>query len=57
MAEHELEFASDEERKAFDTMLKAKVLEALADPRPLVPHEEVVASMKQLHKDRTRRAA
>ena len=57
MAEHELEFASDEERKAFDTMLKARVLEALADPRPLVPHEEVVASMKQLHKDRIRRAA
>jgi hypothetical protein len=40
------EFASTEEAEAHDTWFRARVQEALADTRPDVPHDEVVARVK-----------
>ena len=42
----ESEFASTEEAEAHDAWFRAKVQEALADSRPDVPHDEVVARVK-----------
>ena len=42
----ESEFASTEEAEAYDAWFRAKVQEALADTRPDVPHDEVVARVK-----------
>lgn len=42
----ESEFASTEEAEAHDAWFRAKVQEALADTRPDVPHDEVVARVK-----------
>jgi len=37
------EFATTEEAEAHDAWVRAKVREALADTRPLVPHDQAVA--------------
>ena len=42
----ESEFASTEEAEAYDAWFRARVQEALADTRPDVPHDEVVARVK-----------
>ena len=42
----ESEFASTEEAEAHDAWFRAKVQEALADTRPDIPHDEVVAQVK-----------
>lgn len=42
----ESEFASTEEAEAYDAWFRARVEEALADERPDVPHDEVVARVK-----------
>ena len=42
----ESEFASTEEAEAYDAWFRAKVQEALADTRPDVAHDEVVARVK-----------
>ena len=42
----ESEFASTEEAEAYDVWFRAKVQEALDDPRELIPHDEVVARVK-----------
>ncbi|MES2860670.1 MAG: stability determinant [Pseudomonadota bacterium] len=42
----ESEFASTEEAEAYDVWFRAKVQDALADTRPDVPHDEVVARVK-----------
>ena len=36
------------EPEGYDAWFRAKVQEALDDPRPGIPHEEVMAEMKQL---------
>lgn len=44
----ESEFASTEEAEAYDAWFRAKVEKSLADPRPPLPHEQVMAEMKAL---------
>ena len=44
----ESEFASTEEAEAYDVWFRAKVREALADPRPGIPHEQVMAEMQAI---------
>jgi hypothetical protein len=42
----ESEFASTEEAEAYDVWFRAKVQEALTNPGPDIPHDEVVARIK-----------
>ena len=42
------EFDTEEEAEAYDVWFRAKVEAALADPRPRIPHDEVMAEMHQL---------
>ncbi|RDJ21488.1 type II toxin-antitoxin system ParD family antitoxin [Bosea caraganae] len=44
--------ALEREEREFDAILKAKVEEALADPRPSIPAEEVFAELRALHASR-----
>ena len=44
----ESEFASTEEAEAYDVWFRAKVREALDDPRPGIPHEQVMAEMQAI---------
>ncbi len=39
------EFATQEEADSYDRWFRAKVQEALDDPRPGIPHDEVMARM------------
>lgn len=38
--------ALEREEEALDALLRARIAESLADPRPSVPHEEVVAALR-----------
>ncbi|WP_292259179.1 hypothetical protein [Brevundimonas sp.] len=40
------EFATTEEAEAYDVWFRAKVQESLDDPRPPIPHDEVVRRVK-----------
>jgi hypothetical protein len=42
------EFGSAEEEAAYLKWLKKKVTESLADPRPPVPHEQVMAEIDEI---------
>ena len=42
------EFATEEEAAAYDAWLRQKVAASLADPRPPVPHDEVMAEMRAI---------
>lgn len=44
--------ALEREEREFDAVLKAKVEEALADPRPSIPAAEVFAELRALHASR-----
>ena len=44
----ESEFASTEEAEAYDLWFRAKVEEALNDPRPGIPHDQVMAEMQAI---------
>lgn len=44
----ESEFASTEEAEAYDAWFRAKVREALDDPRPGIPHDQVMAEMQAI---------
>ncbi|MFA4894223.1 hypothetical protein [Brevundimonas sp.] len=44
----ESEFASTEEAEAHDAWFRAKVREALDDPRPGIPHDQVMAEMQAI---------
>jgi hypothetical protein len=44
----ESEFATTEEAEAYDLWFRAKVREALDDPRPGIPHEQVMAEMQAI---------
>ena len=51
------EFGSEEEEQAYLRWLEAKVAESLADPRPPVPHDEVMAEMRQIIDEARKRQA
>ena len=42
------EFATTEEAEAYDAWFRAKVEAALADPRPGIPHDRVMAEMRAI---------
>jgi hypothetical protein len=42
------EFGSPEEAAAYEAWLKQKVAASLADPRPPVPHDEVMAGIQAI---------
>ncbi len=44
----ESEFASTEDAEAYDAWFRAQVERSLADTRPPIPHEQVMAEMKAL---------
>jgi hypothetical protein len=51
------EFASAEEEAAYDVWYRKQVQEALDDPRPKIPHDEAMASVRaNLAKARTKSA-
>ena len=41
-------FASTAEAEAYDAWFRTKVREALDDPRPGIPHEQVMAEMQAI---------
>ena len=51
------EFGSEEEEQAYLRWLEAKVAKSLADPRPPVPHDEVMAEMRQIIDEARKRQA
>ncbi|KQS04593.1 stability determinant [Sphingomonas sp. Leaf357] len=53
----ESEFASTEEAEAYDAWFRAKVQAALDSDEPGIPHEEVMAEMRQIIDDARARAA
>jgi hypothetical protein len=42
----ESEFATPEEAAAYDRWFRAQVQEAIDDPRPSIPHDQVMARMR-----------
>lgn len=42
------EFETIEKAAAYEKWLKEKVAAALADPRPPVPHDQVMAEMREI---------
>lgn len=42
------EFATPEEAAAYEEWLRAKVAASLADERPSIPHDEVMAEMRAI---------
>lgn len=47
------EFETEEEAEAYDRWFRAKVERSLADPRPGIPHDQVMAEMKKLIAEKT----
>jgi antitoxin ParD1/3/4 len=46
--------ALDREEQALDAILKARVEEALADPAPSIPQDEVFAALRARHESRSK---
>ncbi|ANP06955.1 antitoxin [Escherichia coli] len=42
------EFETVEQENSYNEWLRAKVAASLADPRPAIPHDEVMAEMENL---------
>ncbi|HAX0302214.1 antitoxin [Escherichia coli] len=42
------EFETIEQENSYNEWLRAKVAASLADPRPAIPHDEVMAEMEKL---------
>ncbi len=42
------EFETTEQENNYNEWLRAKVASSLADPRPSIPHDEVMAEMENL---------
>ncbi|EFN7975825.1 antitoxin [Escherichia coli] len=42
------EFETVEQENSYNKWLQAKVAASLSDPRPAIPHDEVMAEMEQL---------
>jgi hypothetical protein len=49
------DFASEEEAEAYNIWFRANVQAALADPRPGIPHDQVMSEMRAII-DKHRRA-
>lgn len=52
----ESEFATTEEAEAYDVWFRRKVERSLADPRPALPHDQVMAEMRALIDSRRKKA-
>lgn len=52
----ESEFETTEEAEAYDAWFRAKVQEALDDPSPGIPHDQVMAEMRALIESKRRKA-
>ena len=48
----ESEFATEEEAETYDRWFRARVQASLDDPRPNIPHDEVITEMRRLVEDR-----
>ncbi len=46
------EFETEEEAESYDRWFRAKVEASLADTRPGIPHDQVMAEMRQLLADK-----
>jgi hypothetical protein len=44
----ESEFSTAEEAAAYDRWFRAKVQDAIADTRPSIPHDQVMAEMRSI---------
>ncbi|GLV20486.1 hypothetical protein TomMM35A_03460 [Sphingobium sp. TomMM35A] len=44
----ESEFATTEEAEAYDAWLRSEVEASLADPRPSIPHDQVMAELRAI---------
>lgn len=44
----ESEFATVEEAESYDQWFRAQVQEAIDDPRPSIPHDQVMAEMREI---------
>jgi hypothetical protein len=42
------EFETEEDAEAYDLWFRARVEKALGDPRPGIPHDEVMAEMRKI---------
>lgn len=42
------EFETEEQAASYDAWFRAKVKESLEDPRPSIPHDAVMAEMREL---------
>lgn len=42
------EFEAEEEAESYDRWFRAKVERSLADPRPGIPHDQVMAEMRRM---------
>ena len=51
------EFDTEEEAEAYDGWFRAKVEASLADPRPSIPHDQVMAEMRRLLDSKKKRAS
>lgn len=51
------EFETEEEAAAYDAWLRAKVEAAIADTRPMIPHDQVMAEMETIIESKRKRAA
>ena len=49
------EFDTPEEQAAYEEWLRAKVAASLADPRPPVPHDEAMARIRAVIRERSGR--
>lgn len=47
----ESKFATTEEAETYDAWFRAKVEAALADPRPGIPHEQVMVELRAITED------
>ncbi|EPR17378.1 hypothetical protein M527_17070 [Sphingobium indicum IP26] len=44
----ESEFATTEEAEAYDAWFRAQIEASLADPRPSIPHDQVMAELRAI---------
>ena len=48
VSEFEFEFETEEQAASYDRWFRAKVQASLDDPRPNIPHDQVMAEMRAL---------
>ena len=51
------EFETEEQEKKYTAWLKAKLQASLDDPRPSIPHDEVVAEMRAMLEEKKKSRA